>query len=264
MPYTAKLQGIEKHYTSFTLGPVDWELPAGMIVGLVGENGAGKTTLLKMLCGALRPDAGQIALWDTTPADAAARARIGAVFEDAFFPDSFTAKQVGKSLRAVFGARWSDEKYHAYLHNFALDGGKPIKEYSRGMRMKLSLAAALAHDPELLVDYIQDERRTVLLSSHITTDLEQIADRIAYLHRGRLLFCEDKDELLQQYGLLRCAQGDLARLPAGCAVYTVQGAYGCETLVNDRAAACAALPDAVCDPAGIDDIMRFTSGRDHQ
>ena len=285
MPNTAKLQGVEKHYTSFTFGPVDWELPAGMIVGLVGENGAGKTTLLKMLCGALRPDAGQITLWDTCPADAAARARIGAVFEDAFFPDSFTARQVGKSLRAVFGARWSDEKYHAYLHNFVLDDRKPIKEYSRGMRMKLSLAAALAHDPELLVldeatsgldpvvrgelldlllDYIQDERRTVLLSSHITTDLEQIADRIAYLHRGRLLFCEDKDELLQQYGLLRCTQDDLARLPAGCAVYTVQGAYGCETLVNDRAAARAALPDAVCDPAGIDDIMRFTSGRDDQ
>ena len=192
---------------------------------------------------------------------------------------------MGKCLRGVFGARWSDEKYNAYLHNFALDGGKPIKEYSRGMRMKLSLAAALAHDPELLVldeatsgldpvvrgelldlllDYIQDERRTVLLSSHITTDLEQIADRIAYLHRGRLLFCEDKDELLQQYGLLRCAQGDLARLPAGCAVYTRQGAYGCETLVKSRAAARAALPDAVCDPAGIDDIMRFTSGRDDQ
>ena len=153
------------------------------------------------------------------------------------------------------------------------------------MRMKLSLAAALAHDPELLVldeatsgldpvvrgelldlllDYIQDERRTVLLSSHSTTDLEQIADRIAYLHRGRLLFCEDKDELLQQYGLLRCAQGDLARLPAGCAVYTRQGAYGCETLVKSRAAARAALPDAVCDPAGIDEIMRFTSGRDDQ
>ena len=285
MPNTAKLHGIEKHYTSFTLGPIDWELPAGMIVGLVGENGAGKTTLLKMLCGALRPDAGQIALWDTSPADAAARARIGAVFEDAFFPDCFTARQVGKSLRSVFGARWSDEKYNAYLHNFALDGGKPIKEYSRGMRMKLSLAAALAHDPELLVldeatsgldpvvrgelldlllDYIQDERRTVLLSSHITTDLEQIADRIAYLHRGRLLFCEDKDELLQQYGLLRCAQSDLARLPAGCAVYTRQGAYGCETLVKNRAAARAALPDAVCDHAGIDDIMRFTSGRDDQ
>ena len=220
MPCTAKLQGVEKHYTSFTLGPVDWELPAGMIVGLVGENGAGKTTLLKMLCGALRPDAGQIALWDTSPADAAARARIGAVFEDAFFPDSFTARQVGKSLRAVFGARWSDEKYNAYLHNFALDDRKPIKEYSRGMRMKLSLAAALAHDPELLVldeatsgldpvvrgelldlllDYIQDERRTVLLSSHITTDLERCADEITYLKQGRVVASKEKAAFLADY-----------------------------------------------------------------
>ena len=285
MPYTAKLQGIEKHYTSFTLGPVDWELPAGMIVGLVGENGAGKTTLLKMLCGALRPDAGQIALWDTSPADAAARARIGAVFEDAFFPECFTAKQVGKCLRGVFGARWSDEKYNAYLHNFALDGGKPIKEYSRGMRMKLSLAAALAHDPELLVldeatsgldpvvrgelldlllDFIQDEQHSILMSSHITADLEQVADTIAYLHRGQLLFHENKDDLMQEYGVLRCAEADLARLDPALVVHTRRGAFGCESLVKPRAAVAAALPGAVLDPAGIDDMMRFISGRDAQ
>ena len=285
MPYTAKLQGIEKHYTSFTLGPVDWELPAGMIVGLVGENGAGKTTLLKMLCGALRPDAGQIALWDTSPADAAARARIGAVFEDAFFPDCFTAKQVGKCLRGVFGARWSDEKYNAYLHNFALDGGKPIKEYSRGMRMKLSLAAALAHDPELLVldeatsgldpvvrgelldlflEFIQDEGHSILMSSHITADLEQIADSIAYLHRGQLLFHENKDELLQEYGVLRCSEDALATLPADCLVYTKRGAFGCESLVKSRTAVQEFLPGVVCDAASLDDIMRFYSGRDTQ
>ena len=285
MPYTAKLQGIEKHYTSFTLGPVNWELPAGMIVGLVGENGAGKTTLLKMLCGALRPDAGQIALWDTSPADAAARARIGAVFEDAFFPDCFTAKQVGKCLRGVFGARWSDEKYNAYLHNFALDGGKPIKEYSRGMRMKLSLAAALAHDPELLVldeatsgldpvvrgelldlflEFIQDEGHSILMSSHITADLEQVADSIAYLHRGQLLFHENKDELLQEYGVLRCSEDALATLPADCLVYTKRGAFGCESLVKSRTAVQEFLPGVVCDAASLDDIMRFYSGRDTQ
>lgn len=153
------------------------------------------------------------------------------------------------------------------------------------MRMKLSLATALAHDPELLIldeatagldpvvrgelldlllDFIQDEQHSVLMSSHITSDLEQVADAIAYLHHGQLLFCENKDDLLQEYGLLRCAEADLARLPEGCAIYTRRGAFGCETLVKDRTAAHTALPDAVCDSASIDDIMRFYSGRDAQ
>lgn len=153
------------------------------------------------------------------------------------------------------------------------------------MRMKLSLATALAHAPELLVldeptsgldpvvrgeildlflDFIQDETRSILMSSHITTDLEQVADSIAYLHKGRLLFQEDKDELLAEYGLLRCAQADLAKLPDGAAIHTERRAFGCETLVRGREAVRAALPGAVCDPAGIDDIMRFYSGRDTQ
>ena len=117
---------------------------------------------------------------------------------------------------------------------------------------------------DLLLDFIQDEQHSVLMSSHITSDLEQVADAIAYLHHGQLLFCENKDDLLQEYGLLRCAETDLARLPEGCAIYTRRGAFGCETLVKDRTAAHTALPDAVCDSASIDDIMRFYSGRDAQ
>ena len=116
----------------------------------------------------------------------------------------------------------------------------------------------------MLLDFIQDEQHSVLMSSHITSDLEQVADAIAYLHHGQLLFCENKDDLMQEYGLLRCAEADLDRLPAGCAVYTRHGVFGCETLIKDRAAAHAALPNAVCDSANIDDIMRFYSGRDAQ
>ena len=217
--------------------------------------------------------------------DPAIRARIGVVFEDAYFPDCFNAACVGKSMAGIFGKRWNTAKFDALVCRFELDGSKKIKEYSRGMRMKLSLATALAHDPELLIldeatagldpvvrgelldlllDFIQDEQHSVLMSSHITSDLEQVADAIAYLHHGQLLFCENKDDLLQEYGLLRCAETDLARLPEGCAIYTRRGAFGCETLVKDRTAAHTALPDAVCDSASIDDIMRFYSGRDAQ
>ena len=153
------------------------------------------------------------------------------------------------------------------------------------MRMKLSLATALAHDPELLIldeapagldpvvrgelldlllDFIQDENHSILISSHITGELEQVADSIAYLHQGRLLFQEDKDALLLEYGILRCGAGDLAALPGDCIVHTRRTDFGCETLVKGREKVLRLLPGAVCDPAGIDDIMRFTSGRDKQ
>ena len=211
----AALHDIEKRYKTFTLGPLTLTIPAGSIVGLVGENGAGKTTTLKLLTGVIRPSAGRAELLGGNPADPATRARIGVVFEDAYFYENLTAAQVGRSMAGIFGARWQPEAFAGYLTHFGLDPRQKIKEYSRGMRMKLSLATALAHAPELLVldeptsgldpvvrgeildlflDFIQDETRSILMSSHITADLEQVADSIAYLHKGRLLFQEDKDE----------------------------------------------------------------------
>ena len=250
----AALRGITKQYKDFTLGPVDMTVPAGSIVGLIGENGAGKTTLLKILCGVNRADDGTVDLLGGSPADAATRAKIGVVFEDAFFYGSFTAAQVGRSMAGVYGARWRDEAFAAYLRRFGLDAGKKLKEYSRGMRLKLSLAAALAHDPELLVldeatagldpvvrgelmdlflEFIQDERHSIIMSSHITADLEQVADSIAYLHNGQLLFHENKDALLQSYGVLHCGESALTSLSSDLVIFTKHGAFGCETLVKD-------------------------------
>ena len=132
----AALRGITKQYKDFTLGPVYMTVPAGSIVGLIGENGAGKTTLLKILCGVNRADDGTIDLLGGSPSDAATRAKIGVVFEDAFFYGSFTAAQVGRSMAGVYGARWSDEAFAAYLRRFEQDAGKKLKEYSRGLRLK--------------------------------------------------------------------------------------------------------------------------------
>lgn len=281
----AALRGITKQYKNFTLGPVDLTVPAGSIVGLIGENGAGKTTLLKILCGVNRADGGTMELLGGSPADPAARARIGVVFEDAFFYEGFTAAQVGRSMAGVYGTWWNAETFAGYLRRFGLDAGKKLKEYSRGMRLKLSLAAALAHDPELLVldeatagldpvvrgelmdlflEFIQDERHSIIMSSHITADLEQVADSIAYLHNGQLLFQENKDDLLQEYGVLHCGESALTSLPSDLVIFTKRGAFGCESLVKNRATARELLPDAVCDAAGLDDIMRFYSGRDAQ
>ena len=281
----AILHGVQKQYKDFTLGPVDLTIPTGTIVGLVGENGAGKTTTLKILCGVNPADAGEVTLLGGSPADKAARARLGVVFEDAYFYAGLSAEQIGKSMAGVFGSRWDAAQFADYLQRFGLNGRKKISEYSRGMRMKLSLATALAHHPDLLVldeatagldpvvrsemldlflEFIQDEQHSILMSSHITSDLEQVADSIAYLHHGQLLFHEDKDTLMQEYGLLRCGRAALEKLPAGCVIYTKENAFGCESLVKDRAEVQRLLPEAVCDPAAIDDIMRFYSGRDAQ
>ena len=249
-PLAAALHGVAKHYHGFTLGPLNLEIPAGSIVGLIGENGAGKTTLLKLLTGANRPDAGTVELLSATPDDAAVRAKIGVVFEDAYFYESLTPAQVGASLRGIFGPAWDAGYFAALLEQFHLPPKKSIKELSRGMRMKLNLASAF------LLDFIQDERHSVLLSSHITTDLEQIADTIAYLHHGQLLFAKNKDDLMEEYGILRCSQQDLDRLPPEWIAATCRTAAGCESLVHPRVSV---LPGVVCDAASIDDIMRLTS-----
>lgn len=281
----AELHGVQKVYKDFHLGPLDLTVPAGTIVGLVGENGAGKTTTLKILTGVNLPDAGRARLLGGDPRDTGIRARLGVVFEDAYFYEGMNAGQIDRSMAGIFGGRWDRDAFAGYLKRFGLDARKPVKEYSRGMRMKLSLATALSHGPDLLVldeptagldpvvrgeildlflEFIQDESHSILMSSHITSDLEQIADSIAYLHHGQLLFHEDKDALMQEYGLLRCGEADLHHLPEGVAVFTKKGAFGCETLVKGRETVLHLLPGAVCDPAGIDDIMRFYSGRDGQ
>ena len=242
-PLAAALHGVAKHYHGFTLGPLNLEIPAGSIVGLIGENGAGKTTLLKLLTGVNRPDAGTVELLSATPDDAAVRAKIGVVFEDAYFYESLTPAQVGASLRGIFGPAW-DAGFFAALLDDATSGLDP---------------AARSEILDILLDFIQDERHSVLLSSHITTDLEQIADTIAYLHHGQLLFAKNKDDLMEEYGILRCSQQDLDRLPPEWIAATCRTAAGCESLVHPRVSVLRTLPGVVCDAASIDDIMRLTS-----
>lgn len=281
----AVLRGVQKRYKDFTLGPLDLTIPTGTIVGLVGENGAGKTTTLKLLCGVNPADAGEITLLGSRPTDTAARARVGVVFEDAYFYGGLNAEQVGRSMAGIFGSAWDAGQFTDLLQRFGLDARKKISEYSRGMRMKLSLATALAHNPDLLVldeatagldpvvrgemldlflEFIQDEGHSILMSSHITSDLEKVADSIAYLHKGRLLFQMDRDELLEKYGVLRCSPEQLEVLDNRLKVATRKTGFTCETLVSDAAAARRALPDAVIDRASIEDIMQFYTGRDAQ
>lgn len=277
-----RVRGLQKKYPDFTLGPIDLTVPSGSIVGLVGENGAGKTTTLKAILGAIRPSAGQVELLGGSSGDKAARARLGVVFEDSFFYESCTPIEVGKAL-ANIQPGWDKAEYARLLRAFELPDKKLIKDMSRGMRMKLRLAAALAHRPDLLLldevtsgldpvvrgevlDILQahvlDEGHSVLLSSHITSDLEKIADEIAYIHKGKLLFQQGKDELLESYGILRCPAAKMDTLPKGVIIHRRSGSFGSEALVLQPDTVRRLLPNAVVDRAGIDEIMQFYTDRD--
>ena len=278
------IRGLCKHYEDFSLENLDLTVPTGTIVGFVGENGAGKTTTLKAIFGAIRTDGGSIEVLGCTDPDRLDKSQIGVVMEDSFFYETLTPRQVNSIMKSLQPG-WDSAEFARLLHDYQLPEKKLIKDMSKGMRMKFRLATALAHKPKLLIldeatsgldpvvrgevldylrDYIQDENHSVLMSSHITSDLEKVADSIAYLHKGRLLFQMDRDELLEKYGVLRCSPEQLEVLDNRLKVATRETGFTCETLVNDAAAARRALPDAVIDRASIEDIMQFCTGRDAQ
>ena len=279
-----EIQGLCKHYKDFTLDHIDLTVPEGQIVGLIGENGAGKTTTLKALLGVIRPDGGTIRLLGGDPGDPAIRSQVGVVFEDSYFYGGLCARQIDRIMAGIH-ATWDSTLFHGYCRRFDLEEGKPVKDFSRGMRMKMSLATALAHRPKLLVmdeatsgldpvvrgemldlflEFIQDEGHGVLMSSHITADLERIADQIAYIHKGKLLFQQDKDLLLEDMAILRCSAGEIDSLPKNLVVARRGGAYGSAALVRHPQNVRRLLPSAVLDRADIDEIMQFISGGDKQ
>ena len=284
MENAIEVRGLCKTFAQkdFSLQHLDLTVPTGSIVGLIGENGAGKTTTLKCILNILHPDAGDIRLLGGAPGRAAV-SQVGVVFEDAYFPATLTIRQVARILRGLYQSGWDQALFESLCRRFELTEGKMVKDFSRGMRMKLSLASALAHHPRLLIldeatsgldpvvrgeildlflEFIQDEGHSILLSSHITSDLEKVADSVAYIHKGRLLFQQDKDELLESYGLVQCSVQDLARLPAEWIVHSREHAFGRETLVRQPQQVRQLLPGAVFGRVDIDTIMQFFTGRD--
>ena len=246
---------LTKSYRGFTLDHVSFTLPTGCILGLVGENGAGKSTTLKLLMNALARDGGQVSLLgvdNQSPEFLQTKQDIGVVLDEACLPEVITPRELGK-LMALTYTRWDQGAYENYLARFAMPKDKKFKELSRGMKMKLGLAAALSHQPKLLLldeatsgldpvvrdeiltifaDFTRDEEHAVLISSHIVSDLEKICDYIAFLHKGRLLLCEEKDRLTEAYGILRGGAEDID--PAAvCGRHTTP--YGTEYLVRRSA-----------------------------
>lgn len=237
-----EIRNVCKRYDGFALENVSFSLPRGCILGLVGENGAGKSTLIRMMLGVCRPDSGEIiTLGETAGRDAAFTAvkqNIGVVLDEACLPDELNAVQVGRMM-AAFYRNWDQAAFDGYVNRFSLPAGKQVKAYSRGMKMKLALAAALSHGAELLIldeatggldpvvrdeildilnEFTREEKRSILISSHIVSDLEKICDYIVFLSKGRVLLMEEKDAIAEKYALLTLGEAEYAQLDASCVV----------------------------------------------
>lgn len=273
------VQGLCKDYGDFCLDHVDLTLPGGTILGLIGENGAGKTTTIKAILGLIHRDGGSVQVLGREVTEGSDfREDIGVVLDEIAFHDPLKAPQVGKILAGTY-RNWDAPLFDAYLDRFQLPRNKKIKEFSKGMKMKLSIASALAHHPRLLIldeatagldpvvrdeildeflEFIQDETHAVLISSHITSDLEKAADYVTYLHHGRVALTGAKDELLDTYGKLICGRSDLDRVDRSLLGGIRVGQFGCEALVKDRHAFMRRYPELTVDPATLDEIMVLT------
>jgi len=259
-----RVSNLCKDYGSFQLKNVSFNLPQGCIMGLIGENGAGKSTMINIING------GEIALFGLDPAkqEHKIKEQIGVVFDENFFHDVLRAKDIPSIMRPIY-ANWDDRLYDSLCARFQLPAEKRIKEYSRGMKMKLAIAAAMAHHPRLLLldeatsglDPIvrnEDERNSILLSTHITSDLERVADYITFLHQGRVLMSNSKDELLLSHRVLRCGLDRFAFLNQSDVLGFRKSGVGVEALVRYDSTRPHAYDGCVLDPATLEDIMLFS------
>ena len=278
-----EIKGLEKRYDGFQLGSFDLTLPSGCIMGLVGENGAGKSTTIKLIMNAIGRDAGEISVLGVDNRSAEFRdvkENIGVVLDEAYFPEVMSARNVGKVMALTY-KNWDAAAFEGYLKKFSLAPDKIFKDYSRGMRMKLAIAAALSHGAKLLIldeatsgldpmardelldifnDFTRDENCSILLSSHIVSDLEKICDYIAFLHRGRLVLCEEKDRLLEEDALIRLTEERLRELSEESVISRRASGYATEALVL-RGGIPAAIPT---EHTSLEDIILFLAKGDER
>ena len=250
-----ELNGITKRYEGFLLDNVSLVLPQGSIMGLVGENGAGKSTTIKLIMNAIQRDGGTIRVLgeDNTTRDFLdVKQDIGIVLDEAYYPEVLTPVQVGAVMKLTY-KNWDDTTYQNHLKQLDIPLKKQFRDFSRGMKMKFAIAVALSHQPKLLIldestsgldpmvrdeiltlfnDFTRDEAHSILLSSHIVSDLEKVCDYIAFLHKGKLILCEEKDRLLEEYAIVKTTQSALDQFPADTVVSSKSGPYGVEALVR--------------------------------
>ncbi len=270
-----EIKNLTKKFPDFTLENLNLTLPAGCILGLIGENGAGKSTTIKLILDILHKDSGTITILGRDSEDHLEKTKedIGVVMDELGIPTCLNPREVGKVMAGTF-RNWDDTAYQGYLKDLDIPENKKFKDFSRGMKMKLGIAIALSHHAKLLLldeatsgldpvardqvvdmleDFTRDESHAVLISSHIVSDLEKLCDYIAFLHKGQLMLMEEKDVLLEQYGILHCERARLEALEEGAVLHRKDTAYGSEALVRREA-----IPaDLRISPVSIEELFVY-------
>lgn len=283
--YGIKIENLSKKYEDFELKDVSFNVPCGSIVGLIGENGAGKSTTIKAILDLTEKESGVVEILGSATLDKETKEHIGVVFEGNNFPEELNAKELNNVLKNIY-KYWNEEKFYGLLYDFKLPIQKKIKDYSRGMKMKLAILVALSHgtkllildeatnglDPiireeilDILLDFIQDETHTVLFSSHITSDLEKIADYIVFIKNGTVFLNASKDELIYEYGILKCKKEDFDKIDKEDIITYIKRENIYEILIYDKKEKKNKYKDLNIDTVTLDDIMlMYIKGSDEK
>lgn len=271
------VKGLTKNYQDFTLDHVSFEIPQGSIVGLIGENGAGKSTIIKAVLGLIKKDDGEITLFGRQDGalNKEIKEQIGVVFDGSNFSGDLSPRKLNKVFKDIYRS-WDEDLYISLLEKMAVPVNQKIKTFSKGMKMKLSLVAAFAHHPRLLIldeatsgldpvmrddildmflEFVQDEENSILVSSHITSDLEKVADYIIFVQNGSVIFSKPKDELLENYGIIKCGDAAFERIEKEDRIACRKLDYEWQILVEDRNKIQKKYKEAMVVPATIDEIM---------
>ena len=278
-----EIKGITKRYDGFTLDDLSFNVPKGSIMGFVGQNGAGKSTTINTILNIIRPDEGSVSVFglDNIKDEKEIKKNIAAVFDELPFHETLNAKNLNSILKRIFD-EWSSETFFNYLDRFSLPSKKKFGQFSKGMKMKLQIAAALSHNAKLLImdeattgldpvvrneildiflEYLQNEEHSILMSSHITSDLEKIADSVTFIDKGKLLITGYKDDVLDSHGILKCSRSDYESIDKNDIISARITEFGVEALVSDKSECLRKYSGAVIDPASLDDIMVYYVNR---
>lgn len=279
MNSTLTLKNVNKKYekSNFAIKDISFSVPEGSIVGFIGENGAGKSTTMNCILNVIRRDSGNIEIFgrEMTDDDIDIRENIGVVYDSNNFPEHLTAKQLADILCRLY-SKWDNSCFEQYLKCFGLPESQKIKTYSRGMSMKLAIAVALSHDSKLLIldeatsgldpimrdeildvllEFVKEENHSILLSSHITSDLEKIADYIVFIHNGEIILNKTKDELIYEYGVIRCSESDYQNILQEDILSSMKKDYQIDVLIKNRKLMEKKYKNLIIDSVSLDEIM---------
>ena len=275
------VRGLTKRYRDFTLDSISFRVPKGVIMGFVGENGAGKTTTIKAILDLIHIDEGEITVlgYPAAGLPKEVKASMGVVFDGSSLHDNLNVAGTGLIMKNIY-PNWDSKVFEQYVKRFELPEKKIVKDFSRGMKMKLSIAIALSHHARLLIldeatsgldpmvrdeildlflEFIQEEDHTILLSSHIISDIEKIADYVTFIHKGRIVFSESKDELIYQYGVIHCRREDVPGIDRNYVVGIRENNFGAEVMIKKKGEFVKHYRQYQVERTSIEEIMLFIS-----